>query len=477
MHDLPGVTRDRREGDAQVGDLHFRLIDTAGLEDESDLSTTEGRMRAQTDVAMRSADVILMMVDARAGVTPLDAHFADLLRRQDKPVILVANKCEGRISQPGLFEAFGLGLGEPVPVSSEHGEGMGGLYEALRPYADAADPPADPEAEDPAAASDDDEAALAARPLSLAIVGRPNVGKSTLVNRLLGEERMLTGPEAGLTRDAIASAFEWRGRPLTLVDTAGLRRKARIEESLEKLSAQDTLNAVRMAAVVALVLDANAVLEKQDLTIARHVIDEGRALVVIVNKWDIADDKGEILERLKDRLANALPQVRGIPFVTVSALKGHGMDRMMETVFGIYEYLEPPRFHPAAQRVAEGDDRTPPAAARRPRPPPARALYHPGENPSADLRRLRLPRRRHAGLLRPLSGQRPCATPSASTASPSASSSARARTPTPGRSRGRENFAEGRGPSAPPLTFGFCAQRYRAIAQRDGCLPLRGEKS
>ncbi|WP_337995861.1 ribosome biogenesis GTPase Der [Oleispirillum naphthae] len=337
VHDLPGVTRDRREGDAQVGDLFFRLIDTAGLEDESDLSTTEGRMRAQTDVAMRSADVILMMVDARAGVTPLDAHFADLLRRQDKPVILVANKCEGRVSQPGLFEAFGLGLGEPVPVSSEHGEGMGGLYEALRPYADAADPPADPDAEPAAAESGDDEAVLAARPLSLAIVGRPNVGKSTLVNRLLGEERMLTGPEAGLTRDAITSAFEWRGRPLTLVDTAGLRRKARIEESLEKLSAQDTLNAVRMAAVVALVLDANAVLEKQDLTIARHVIDEGRALVVIVNKWDIADDKGEILERLKDRLANALPQVRGIPFVTVSALKGHGMDRMMETVFSIYD--------------------------------------------------------------------------------------------------------------------------------------------
>jgi len=337
VHDLPGVTRDRREGDAQVGDLFFRLIDTAGLEDETDLSTTEGRMRAQTDTAMRSADVILMMVDARAGVTPLDAHFADLLRRQAKPVILIANKCEGKVSQPGLFEAFRLGLGDPVPVSSEHGEGMGDLYEALRPYADAANPPADPEAEETAPESEDEEAALAAKPLSLAIVGRPNVGKSTLVNRLLGEERMLTGPEAGLTRDAIASAFSWKDRALTLVDTAGLRRKAKIEDSLEKLSAQDTLNAVRMANVVALVLDANAVLEKQDLTIARHVIDEGRALVVIVNKWDIADDKGEILDRLKDRLANALPQVRGIPFVTVSALKGHGMDRMMETVFSIYD--------------------------------------------------------------------------------------------------------------------------------------------
>ncbi|MBN2752368.1 MAG: ribosome biogenesis GTPase Der [Rhodospirillaceae bacterium] len=336
VHDLPGVTRDRREGDAQVGDLHFRLVDTAGLEDESDLATTEGRMRAQTDVAMRTADVIMMLIDARAGVTPLDAHFGDLLRRQDKPVILVANKCEGRSGQPGLFEAFSLGLGDPVPVSAEHGEGFGDLYEALRPYADAADPPVDPNAE-VEEKDEEDEAVLAARPLSLAIVGRPNVGKSTLVNRLLGEERMLTGPEAGLTRDAIASDWEWHGRRLTLVDTAGLRRKARIEESLEKLSAQDTLNAVRMANVVALVLDANAVLEKQDLTIARHVVEEGRALVVIVNKWDIADGKPEILERLKDRLANALPQVRGIPFVTVSALKGLGMDRMMEIVFSIYD--------------------------------------------------------------------------------------------------------------------------------------------
>ncbi len=343
VHDLPGVTRDRRDGDARLGDLSFRLVDTAGLEDSNDLSTIEGRMRAQTDSAIRLADVVMMLVDARAGVTPLDAHFADLLRRQAKPVILVANKCEGRAGQPGLFEAFGLGLGDPVPISAEHSEGMGDLYDALRPFADAADPPAAKAEEadfaaDGAEETDEEvEAKLAARPVSIAIVGRPNVGKSTLVNRLLGEDRMLTGPEAGLTRDAIATPWEWQGRRLVLVDTAGLRRKAKIEESLEKLSAQDTLNAVRMANLVALVLDANAVLEKQDLTIARHVVDEGRALIVVVNKWDAAEDKGEILERLKLRLATALPQVRGIPFVTVSALKGHGLDRMMDAVFKTYD--------------------------------------------------------------------------------------------------------------------------------------------
>jgi GTPase len=343
VHDLPGVTRDRREGNATLGDLNFRLIDTAGLEDTHDTATTEGRMRAQTDVAIRTADVIMMLIDARAGVTPLDAHFAGLLRRQKKPVILVANKCEGRAGQPGMYEAFSMGLGEPVPVSAEHGEGFGDLYDALRPHADAADPPEEIDAFGPEEETEEltDEAVeerLRQRPVSLAIVGRPNVGKSTLVNQLLGEERMLTGPEAGITRDAIASPFEWRGKTLTLVDTAGLRRKSKIvDESLEKLSAQDTLNAVRMANVVALVLDVNGILDKQDLTIARHVVDEGRALIVVVNKWDIAENKPEILEDLKDKLAHVLPQVRGVPFVTVSALKGQGMDRMMETVFKVYD--------------------------------------------------------------------------------------------------------------------------------------------
>ncbi len=338
VHDMPGVTRDRREGNASVGDLTFRLVDTAGLEDTRDVDTTEGRMRQQTDLAIRTADVVLMLIDARAGVTPLDAHFAGLLRRQSKPVILVANKCEGRSGQPGLYEAFGLGLGDPVPVSAEHGEGMGDLYDALQPYADAATPPVDADAEpEPELTEEEAEAALIAKPISLAIVGRPNVGKSTLVNRLLGEERMLTGPEAGLTRDAIASPFEWRGKRLTLVDTAGLRKRAKIDESVEKLSAQDTLNAVRMANVVALVVEVDGVLDKQDLTIARHVVDEGRALIVVVNKWDIATSKPEILEELKLKLAHALPQVRGVPFVTVSALRNQGLDRMMETVYQIYE--------------------------------------------------------------------------------------------------------------------------------------------
>ena len=342
VHDLPGVTRDRREGNAFLGDLRFRLIDTAGLEDTHDSATTEGRMRAQTDVAIRTADVIMMLIDARAGVTPLDAHFAGLLRRQHKPVILVANKCEGRAGQPGMYEAFSMGLGEPVPVSAEHGEGFGDLYDALRPHADAVDPPEAVDAFGPEEETEDltDEAVeeqLRQRPVSLAIVGRPNVGKSTLVNQLLGEERMLTGPEAGITRDAIASPFEWRGKTVTLVDTAGLRRKSKIDESLEKLSAQDTLNAVRMANVVALVLDVNGILDKQDLTIARHVVDEGRALIVVINKWDIAENKSGIIEDLKDKLAHVLPQVRGVPFVTVSAIKGQGMDRMMETVFKVYD--------------------------------------------------------------------------------------------------------------------------------------------
>ena len=326
VHDLPGVTRDRREGRGTLVDLELRLIDTAGLED-ADPASLEGRMRLQTDTAIAEADVVLMMIDARAGVTPLDRHFADVLRRLDKPVVLVANKCEG--TQAGLYESFALGLGEPVPLSAEHGEGLADLFEALAPFADAL-PPAEAETEaegEPAAEP----------PLSLAVVGRPNVGKSTLVNRLLGRERMLTGPEAGITRDAIAVDWAWQGRPVVLVDTAGLRRKARIEESLEKLSTRDTMNAVRLANVVALVLDANAALEKQDLTIARHVIDEGRALVIAVNKWDAAADRTGIMNALNERLAHTLPQVRGIPVVPVSALRGQGLDRLMATVFSLYD--------------------------------------------------------------------------------------------------------------------------------------------
>lgn len=358
VHDMPGVTRDRREAMASLAGLEFRVIDTAGLE-EAGADTLEGRMRAQTEAALAEADVALMLIDARAGVTPVDEHFADLLRRQDTPIILVANKCEGRAGESGLYEAFSLGLGEPVAISAEHGEGMGDLFEALLRYAPAEDTgtTADAMAEAMEEQAEEDARAAAAveaedleddaeeaveerrpdRPLQLAIVGRPNTGKSTLVNRLLGEERLLTGPEAGVTRDAIAVEWVYQGHRVRLVDTAGLRRKSRIENSLEKLSVADTLNAIRMAEVVVLVLDANAVLEKQDLTIARMVIEEGRALVIAVNKWDAAENRREALSRLNDRLQTSLPQVRGIPTVTISALKGQGLDRLMEAVFDIYE--------------------------------------------------------------------------------------------------------------------------------------------
>lgn len=319
VHDTPGVTRDRREGDASLYGLSFRVIDTAGLE-EADEASMEGRMRAQTERAVAEADVVLMLIDARAGVTPMDQHFADWLRRQPKPVILVANKSEGRAGEPGYYEAYSLGLGEPVAVSAEHGEGMADLHDAIaahRPEEPEQEAEAEPEAEGP---------------LRLAIVGRPNVGKSTLVNRLIGEDRLLTGPEAGITRDAIEVEWEHDGRPVRLVDTAGLRKRANVVEKLEKLSVADTLAAIRRAEVVVLVLDARAMLEKQDLTIARMVIREGRALVLAVNKWDLIEDRRDALRRLHDRLETSLPQVRGIPTVTLSALTGAGLTRLMDRV-------------------------------------------------------------------------------------------------------------------------------------------------
>jgi GTP-binding protein len=281
-------------------------------------------MQGQTERAVRESDVVLFLVDARAGVTPLDEHFAQWLRRGGKPVILVANKAEGRSGEGGLYDAFRLGLGEPVAVSAEHGEGLADLYAALAPFTeeDEGTPPAEPAAEGP---------------LQLAIVGRPNVGKSTLVNRLIGEERLLTGPEAGITRDAIAVDWTWRDRQLRLVDTAGLRRRPRIEDKLEKLSVADTLRAIRFAEVVVLVLDATQMLEKQDLTIARMVEDEGRALVIAASKWDIVADKGAALAKLRDRLQASLPQLHGLPTVTVSGRTGAGLDRLLEAVFAVYE--------------------------------------------------------------------------------------------------------------------------------------------
>jgi len=311
----PGVTRDRRYGDARLGDLGFRLIDTAGLEDAAP-GTIEASMREQTDRALDDADAALLVIDARAGVTPIDRHFADWLRGAHKPVILVANKCEGARGEAGMMEAWELGLGEPVPVSAEHNEGMAGLHLVLAPLVDAANADAAVAAPDEAPADGEDQE-TEDKELLLAIVGRPNVGKSTLLNRLVGEARVITGPEPGVTRDAISVAWAWRGRPFRLIDTAGLRRRGRIQEKLEKLSVGDTLRAIRFAHVVVLVMDATAMPERQDLTIASHVVEEGRALVIAVNKWDAVAERAAAMRKLTDRLEISLPQVRGIPIITL----------------------------------------------------------------------------------------------------------------------------------------------------------------
>jgi GTP-binding protein len=328
VDDTPGVTRDRREGQARLGDLELTVIDTAGL-DEAKPGTLTARMRAQTERAVADADIALLLIDGRAGITPLDEHFARVLRRGRTPVVMVANKCEGQACAVALAEAYRLGLGEPVAISAEHGEGMAELYERIDSFAGSL-----PSAETGGETAEPDEAE---RPLQLAIVGRPNVGKSTLVNRLIGEERLLTGVEAGITRDAIAVDWEWRGRKLRLVDTAGLRRRSRVEAKLEKLSAADALRSIRFAEVVVLVLDACEGLEKQDLTIARWVEEEGRALVIAANKWDAVPDKPAAKRKLRDRIEMSLPQVKGVPLVTVSALTGRNLDQLLEAVIEIHQ--------------------------------------------------------------------------------------------------------------------------------------------
>jgi GTP-binding protein len=340
VDDQPGVTRDRREGEAHLADLDFTIIDTAGLE-EGAASTLEGRMRAQTEAAILSADAVLFMVDARAGVTPDDKYFASLVRRAGKPVVLVANKAEGKAGGAGALEAYSLGLGDPIPFSAEHGEGLINLYDALRaalPEATAV--PAEEEeiaATVPETDDEDRSEVDLTKPLRIAVVGRPNAGKSTLINRLLGEERLLTGPEAGITRDSIGVDFLWRERKMKLFDTAGLRKRARVVDKVEKLAGADALRAVQFSEVVVLLVDATIPFEKQDLTIADIAAREGRALVIALGKWDLIERRAETLKYLREEAERLLPQVKGCSVIPVSGATGFGLDALMSAVIATHE--------------------------------------------------------------------------------------------------------------------------------------------
>lgn len=320
VHDRPGVTRDRKEAPATLYDLHFTLIDTAGLEETTALAQA---MWDQTERAIAQADIIVMVADARAELTPLDERLAKTLRPLEKPVFLAANKCEGKEQLNALGELCRLGLGEALPLSAEHGLGMAELYEALRPHF---------EADDESPSSEDGR-----RPVRLAIVGRPNVGKSTLINRLLGTERLLTGPEAGVTRDSISIPWTWKGTPLILTDTAGLRRRGKVEDDLEKMAGADARHTIDFAEIVIVVLDAQVPMERQDISIAARVIEEGRGLILALNKWDAVQNPRATLADIKDKMAASLQQVKGLPLIPISGKTGAGLDKLMTTALEIYK--------------------------------------------------------------------------------------------------------------------------------------------
>ncbi len=322
VDDEPGVTRDRREGMAQIADLSFRVFDTAGL-DDAKKETLEARMSAQAETAVHEADLVFFVIDARAGITPIDRMFAEKIRKFGKPVRLVANKAEARMAEAGVLESYSLGFGEPLAISAEHGEGMESIYDAIAPLV--------PEVVE--VSEDETVEEELTRPLRLAIIGQPNAGKSTLVNTMLGEERMLTGPEAGITRDAISTDWSWAGREIKLWDTAGIRRKSRVTGKIEKLAVSDALRAIRFADCVVVLIDASMEIERQDLALSDLVATEGRAVVLALSKWDLVEDKQKVLAEVHSELEDVLPEIRGVPVVTISAKQERGVDKMMKAVF------------------------------------------------------------------------------------------------------------------------------------------------